>query len=211
MPPVNVPSSDYLAQQINLMQQQLQALQTQQQYVMVDKNGNLRLQLGLLQNGDYGILMQDASGNHQELLPSVSAFENSALSLTGFGPSTISGSPSVTANIGASGNAKITLATQITLPASGGTSSTPCYGAVLIVIDGSGAYGEAYFGVRVGSAGNSVTGTASVAQVMSLQGLLNGGTLTEGSHTFSLIYVADSGSSSNVTFFSQNYLEVQPI
>jgi hypothetical protein len=205
MPPVNIPSSDYLIQQINLMQQQIQALQTQQQYVMVDKNGILRLQLGLLQNGDYGILMQDVSGNKQELLPAVSSYKASALTLTGFGPSALTDAPSVTCNIGASGNAKITLSSQIALPNSSGSISA----FVLLQID-SGATFYGATGLNINQSASVQLG-GSVCSVFTILDVTGGSPLAEGSHTFSLIFEAASSSSSNNTFFSETFLEVQPI
>jgi hypothetical protein len=204
MPPVNIPSSDYLAQQINLMQQQIQALQTQQQYVMVDKNGILRVQLGLLQTGDYGLYLEDPSGNRQEILPAANAYYNPALTLSGFGPSTISGSPQVQCTIGASGNAKITIGSFIELPSAGGNN---CYGGIFLVIDGGGTlYGQCQLTASLGA---SQVASASVTQIYSLTGLLNGGTLSPGLHTFSLKYY--SNNSGGYTFFAQNFLEVVPV
>ena len=126
MPGGNGPSNEYLLGQIQQLQSQYTALSQQGQYVVVDQNLKLRVQIGLLQNGDYGILLADpASGAHQELLPSAAGYTSSTLVCTSTTPQTLSGSPTVSVTIGASFDAKVSFS-AIQTP-SGSTNISEVY------------------------------------------------------------------------------------
>jgi hypothetical protein len=199
MPPVNVPSSDYLAQQINLMQQQIQALQTQQQYVMVDKNGYLRLQLGLLQNGDFGILLADTNGNSQELLPAASAFYGGTLATTSGSYTTLGSSPTVQVVIGESGDCEVTFSCIAAAAAYAGEVA-----CATLVVDGSIPFTN--YLCYLSSSGSNGAG-ASTTSIIRYKAYAGGG-LAPGPHTFSLKYRALAGSGAD---FINPYLKVQPL
>jgi hypothetical protein len=223
VPGVNIPSDSYLQAQLNSMQQQLNELQTQQQYVMVNKAGMLALQMGLLQdgyfgmavydgsttvprvqvgqlpNGDYGLSVGDANGNSQEILPAVSSYVAAQLTQHSVGTSGLSGSPSVTCDIGASGNAQIIIGASVQLPTAGGSNTQA---GIQFTIDGSGTYGFVQLGASLGASDIMV---ASVSQTYTLSGL--GQTRTAGSHTFGLVYYSNTGGAS----FQYNFLEVRPL
>jgi hypothetical protein len=74
-----------------------------------DSLGNTRIKTGLLANGDYGIALIDGLGNTDELLPSVRGFYVTGISVTSTSYASPSGSPSVTAQIGANGDAIVTV------------------------------------------------------------------------------------------------------
>lgn len=62
MPPVNRPAGDYLAQTLREMQSQINGLSTQQNSVVTDQAGNVRIKTGLQTDGTYGTWYFDASG-----------------------------------------------------------------------------------------------------------------------------------------------------
>ena len=201
MPQVSgLPSGEYLQRLIQGLQSQVGALATQQGLTVVDSKLRVRVQIGLLSNGDYGLLLTDTAGNTQEVLPTVHAYRNTVISMTGYGPSTLAGSPSVTATIGQSGNALVTVSAFVQCPSVAGSTS----GGIYLNVDGGANYG----GAGVSGSGPYVAGTCTTTYDVKL---LTGAALTPGSHTFSLSYYANSGSPSNVTNFSLTSLIVQPV
>lgn len=160
-----------------------------------DSAGVLRAQLGLLPNGDYGLYIKDSAGNTEEVLPLVSVYAGVTLSTTSTTYVALTGSPSVTAVIGASGNAKVTVSAYVTA----GSNATSLVG---LVVDGGTAN-------DVISLGNSSSGSLSMnLQTSRLMSSFTG-SLTPGSHTFSLKYRSSSVSSSAT--FGAVYIEVQPL
>ena len=91
MPAYNTNQGSYLQNTIQSLQTQLNALSQQQQYVIVDQLLRLRVQLGLLGNGDYGILLQDSLGNQQELLPAIGEFDFGGVTTNSTTPVTLTG------------------------------------------------------------------------------------------------------------------------
>src|SRR5579875_2817359 len=83
-------------------------------------SGAVRAQLGLLANGDYGLQVVNTDGSSQEILPTISAFAAAQISTTSTSWVSLAGSPSLTATLGASGNAVVTVGAQI---ANGSTSA----------------------------------------------------------------------------------------
>jgi hypothetical protein len=195
VPGVNGPSSEYLVSQLQGIQSQLTALAQQSSYVVVDQNLKLRVVVGLLPSGDFGILLQDPAGNTQELLPALSSYVNGTLSTTSSTAASIAGSPSITANIGASGDCELTVAAYINVPAG-------ALGTVFIVADGGAAWSLTALDNFNGSAALS----ASVCGMVKWK-QRTAGSLTPGSHAFTLKYATTAGTAN----FSQNYFKVQPV
>lgn len=187
-------SDPTLIQWMQQMQQRMSAIEQSFQGVK-DANGRTRMKSGLLPNGDFGILLIDAQGNQQELLPAVSDYHDGTLSTASATPVSLVGSPSVTVVIGASGDCKITCGSFI------GVGSNAS-GIVYLQIDGGASTSilELSDADPSGAAAANVQSTRKYSQ-------WTGGTLTPGSHTFGLLYSSSSGTSN----FSSNWLEVQPI
>jgi hypothetical protein len=78
-----------------------------------DTAGNLRAQLGELPSGDYGLMVEDIDGNTQEVLPAVFKYAGGPFVTASTSPTAIAGSPSVTAVIGQSRNALVTVSCQL--------------------------------------------------------------------------------------------------
>jgi hypothetical protein len=149
MPLSPTPSNDYFASLLRGLQQQITALSTQQnQYVIdntgttrvqvgwhqadnsygvtiFDPSGNKRVVLGQLPNGDHGIELIDASGHAQELLPALDQYVGATLNTTSGTPVTLSGSPTVTVNIGANGDCEITAGAFVGYPTAGSANALP--------------------------------------------------------------------------------------
>jgi hypothetical protein len=168
---------------------------------VADANGVQRIRIGLLPNGDYGILLNDLLGNVQELLPAVSSFWINALQTSSVSPVTIASSPSVTIDLGNSGDCYVELASQITGQASGDQGFVYCY------VDGANVIGSNNTWCLQG-------GYGPYSQSMFVKFKLSqalGKTLTPGSHTFTLKYAASPGGVGNLVDFEFNVLTITPI
>ena len=200
MPGVNAPSGDYFTTQLQNLRQEIDALASQQTWRATDKTGLVRTTGGLLPNGDFGILLTDAAGNQQELLPAVSQYVSSLLSTTSSSYATIGGSPAVTVTIGASGDCNVTTSCSINVPTGGGQG-----GVSITANGGTNTYQVLQFGYPTVAGGNvNIAGSVSSTIRWSQ---LTGSTLSPGSHTFGLYYISPSGTTS----YGLNFLSVQPI
>lgn len=191
----NTPGELWLITQIQQMQNQIRALQQQQNSSVADNNLKVRIQQGLLpdgsygtryldaagnerarigqqSNGDYGLGVTDPSGNFAEMLPlqtrGVTTLETTT-STSWTDLATVG--PSVTANIGATGNALIIVTAGIHINTTGVT------GSLGVSIDGASPVSPvAGFGL------NAATGAATVTGSFVKTGL------SAGSHTFKIQY-----------------------
>jgi hypothetical protein len=162
---------------------------------VADANGVQRVRIGLLPNGDYGVLFNDTLGNQQELLPTVSSFYAGNLTTSSGSFVTIANSPSVKAYLGASGDAIVSASCNFNVSTSG---------IVQLLIDGTspGANaGEILFCIL------GAPGAVSVAATIKMSNLFQQTFSPNQSHTFTLKYL--SGSSSITC--AQNSLTVTPI
>jgi len=218
MPGANLPPADALLARLTAMERAIQALQTQQQFVVSNPDGtepvvamgcfpgstisygmqvydssdNIRAEIGKFINGDYGVLVSDTSGNTQEVLPEVTDYVSSALTCSSTTPASIAGSPSVTIVTGATGDYLITAGAYVGTP-TGGTATA------YVVIDGGSPH--SIFGLG-GSGANSGNPQST------RQGSTWLTTLTPNvAHTFTMKYATSTGTST----FGANYLAVRPI
>lgn len=160
-----------------------------------DPAGNVRVQVGNIPDGDYGLAISDLAGHTEEILPSVHAYNAATLSTTSTTATAITGSPTVSAVIGASGDAEITISAFVQV-----TTATTAFAA--LYIDGVLAGPTSCFDLVAGTGGAGVAMSTTL-----LLSLFNGATIAPGSHTFSLKYLVGSGTGT----WSQNYLRVKPI
>jgi len=226
----NLPNSDYFARILAELKGRLTNLETQQQFIVADATGtrviqigvfpgspvtyglkvwddddNVRVQIGELSNGDYGILLEDAlTGQTTELLP---VYEDGVETVEGTSSTTYTDlstpGPGVTATVGASGVVDISVNCYVGIP--GGSGSVQSLGAVGITIDGapiSGVLNECiYFA-------NTVTGPDAVgmASNQSFRGTITG--LAPGvTHTFEMKYRMSGPGTVN---FGNRFLLVEP-
>jgi hypothetical protein len=200
MPQVNAGPPDYLLKAIQTLQQQVAAMQTQQNFVVVDSKTKVRAQLGLLPSGDYGLLLADpATGQQTEVLPTYAAYVDGVLAASTSYPSTIGGSPSVVATIGKSGDFEVSYGAYVATGTAGSSAM-----ATLVVDGGTSAAQLIQVGVSSGTVQASVFSTRR----WKLWTPRSGGTgLSVGTHTFGLQYASSAGTSN----FSGNFLRIQPI
>lgn len=192
---------DTVFSRLNDLQRQLNALArtsqlanasiTQGSLVVEDGNGNVRVRLGELPSGDYG-LAYSASDGYQELFPFVDAYHNGTISTTSTAPVALSTSPTVTATVGASGDVEITVGAYIGITA--GAMAT-----IGLVVDN---------GPAVHSIAGLSSSAATAANVQSSRRWISwqGSAMAPGEHSFSLRYDTTSGTA----HFSAVLLKVQP-
>jgi hypothetical protein len=216
-PAVSPVSTDWLRSQFTSLQAQITALATtQNQYVIdntgtmrvsvgwhqadnsygvtiYDPSGNKRVVLGQLPNGDHGIELYDLTGNSQELLPALDDYAGSTLSTTSGTPVSLSGSPTVTIDTGASGDCEITAGAFVGYPTAGSANA-------YLLIDGGTPH--SIFGMSGSSAG-----AGNVQSTRRLSTWLGSTIAPDASHTFTMQYEAGGGTGN----FSANYLKVQPL
>jgi hypothetical protein len=197
MPQVNLQNQDFLLKTVKQIQQQIQQLTTQQNQAIVDNNNRTRILIGLLPDGDYGISLIDTLGNVQELLPSVTAYFDGTLSTTSATPVSLTGSPSVTVELGSSGDALITVGSFI------GTNATNLSGFINLYANGT------LIGAEVVGAGASASTVAGNFMSKRKLSQWTGALAANTSYTFTLQYF--SSTSGQQVNFSSNYLEVTPI
>jgi hypothetical protein len=220
VPPVNLPPD--ILRTISGLQSQLNALQTQQQYGCIDNELRLRIVMGQQADGTYGLWLYDTDGNVKvkigdlgggitegpyglqvynatgrplEVSPPLGSFFAGSISTTLTTYSAGAGSPSVTAPIGASGDALITVSSLISLTNVNDT------GQVGISLDGGAA-------INVLATSSTASIVANSCSVMFRASELF--TLTPNAdHTFQL---QQKGSTAGHTFtFQGNALVVWPI
>lgn len=202
MPQVNLSADEYIQRYLNNLQQQITDLQTQSGLVVVDNKLRTRVAVGLLPNGDFGVMLVDPStGQATELLPVYTAqiATTESTSSTTYTDLATPG-PTVTATVGQSGNAQVTINSYVGIP--GATGGTQSAGFVGIYIDGSLAYDKIiYFS-------NSVVGTTAVGMAASQSAVYTFTGLSPGQHTFEMKYVMTGPGSVN---FGERVLQVRPI
>jgi hypothetical protein len=185
---------------MNATTAQIAALQHPTTSIDVDNNGNRRIVTGLLPNGDYGLAYYSRAndGTYQELFPSVSAFTASTLSTSSTSYTTLTGSPSVTVDIGMSGDCDVAVSSRI------GTLAAGRSAGMELVVDGTPISASTWSPTLGSSAADlnaSVTAMGRYSEIA-------GGTLTAGSHTFSLQYASLLG---GTVEFVTVFLRIQPI
>jgi len=154
-----------------------------------DASGNLRVMLGQLASGDYGLLVEDIDGNTQEILPAVDEYVDAAITVTSTSD-VADGGPSVSAVVASSGKVFLEASAYID------TVSSNMTGSVSLWIDGSKIKEILTLSDTAGIA------VANVATKRSITGL------SAGSHTFELRYKASA--SSGVQFAARS-LVVTPV
>jgi hypothetical protein len=197
MPSVNANPQQYLIQQIQLMQQQIKALQIQQQYVVLDANQNSRVQMGRLPNSDYGILLTNSIGQVQELMPTVSSWQPDTLSTAYETAEPISGAPAVEVMVGANGTVRATCSSYI--------STASLTGASVYIFGESLAPGGGINVIEPTQILNFANYSAYDSD-LSLAAVMPFGELTPGLWYFANYYSTTSGASD----FTNNYLEIMP-
>lgn len=182
----------------NLLQR-VTRLEQQQNSGVRDAQGNLRLQEGLLPNGDYGLAFYDANndGGFKELFPSTVSYFAGLITTTSLTYAAGTGSPTVEPTLGAHGDGLIIVSANI------GINSANDTGSVGISIDGAPPGGDTIWA----SASASLIATSACLVLTVAE--LNGGTpLTPGPHSFTM---QQRGSTAGHTFnFSRNALVVWP-
>lgn len=160
-----------------------------------DSGGHTRMQMGELPNGDYGLAYYSAAndGTYAELFPVESAYAQGTLTTTSSTETTIAGSPSVTATLGASGDALVTVSAFIGM-------SVAAESAVWLTIDGN-SVGQ-WIAVSSGASGPVATNASSTRRLSNM-----GSAPGAGSHTFGLEFSSSSGTAQ----FSAIGLIVQPL
>jgi hypothetical protein len=113
---------------------QQQTQQSRRQYAIEDTAGNLRVGIGALGAydsslaGDYGVMVGDPTGNVQELWPPSAVEYAPQITVTSNSWTLLSNVPTLSAYIGASANAIVTISSTIQ------TTSAACY--LLVVANG---------------------------------------------------------------------------
>jgi len=189
VPPVNYGSDWYFARLLATIQNRLKALEMQQNAAVRDSTNNVRVQLGLLPSGDFGLAITDPAGHSGEVWPVSANMNTATVSTTSTTPVALAGTPAVTCQIGASGDAVVTFGAFI----NPGTDQ----GLIWLAVDGT----------AVGYSANLFGGTGTVTRILMLSKIPSG-TVTPGSHTFSLKFQSRTGTS--VTF-DRPAIVVQPI
>lgn len=162
---------------------------------VLDESGNERALMGLLPSGDFGFMVLDTSGNSAEILPQYSVYHGPAIALPS---STGSLGVAVTANIGASGAAIVTLSAELLPPPASASLSTT---VTLQPHVGSSAVGAPLTqAIAVNGSGDSV----SSAVTATIQTRVSG--LTPGPVTFTIY-----GSGTTTSEAQYISMTVQPI
>ena len=209
MPGVNPPAGDAFFARLRNIEKALAALQNQQLFLVADLEQNMRVRLGPLvdgtgtPNGDFGLSVSDSNGHTTNILPvytsSVGAVESTTS--TSYTDLATPG-PSVTAEVGSTGDVEIICNSYIGIP---GTSSGQSAGFVGISIDGApptSPLDEAiYFSNTGGGTPQGMAANQSFTTILT-------GLAPLSSVTFTMLYkVAGPPTVS----FGSRYLSVRPI
>ena len=168
-------------------------------FTVNDANRVARARIGYLPTGDYGIQVQDQLGNHQEVQPVVSGYHDGALTTTSGTFVSLSDFGTLAVNLGASGDALITICAYISVT-TGGTA-----GRIGLSING--AAPAANF-----TSGTSASLNASQSSTKRLRAYLSANTLaylTPGVNDFALMYISSTGG--DTVSFQQISLIIQPL
>lgn len=230
MPGVNPNADQFQIGYLRQLDTRLRALETQQKLLVTDAAGRVveelglqadgtfglvnfdaegreRVRLGQLPGGDYGLRVTDPAGIAREVLPVAAASTEGDLTTSSTSLVALAGSPSVSAYIGASGDALVTVSATILTPTI--TSPADVGGSIALSVDGS---SSGLNWVQAGFNGGSYPSALPATQwpVSSAQLLSQTvGTVAPGEHTFGLEY-ASLGAGKSVTFFAIAIV-VQPI
>ena len=188
----NLPAHDHLFTTINDLQVRLGNLERAPQYVVADQTGLQRVVLGLLPSKDFGLAVSDVNGYTTEILPVYASYTAAALSASSLTYVNVSGSPQVSAIIGAGGDCRITCGAYINCP-------TNTSGTAQLLVDGT-PVGD------IMTLGSSSPVAANVQSTRTYVGWA-GATLSPGLHSFSLQYKT----SLSAVIFGANYLEIHPL
>jgi hypothetical protein len=204
MPAYPGPADDAYAATLQQLRRDIDALTSAGSFQFSDQNFAIRVVIGLLPDGDFGLLVSDALGNATEILPVYqnSVATNEGTSSTTYADLTTPG-PLLTAMIGASGNALLTVNATIGIPGSV-VNNTQSGGFVGVSIDGGAPAAPLdqvlYFA-------NTSTGTALGQKAnQSAQVVVTG--LSVGQHTFEMKYEMDGPGTVN---FGNRFLQVRPL
>jgi hypothetical protein len=203
-PAVNPNPNDYLRTLLKGFDARLKALETQQNGGVLDNKGVQRVQYGLLKSGDYGFSVTDASGTTTtEILPIYEESDGgNTLSTSTLSYITDGNMPALTAIIGTSGQALLTVNSYIGVT---GVAAAQSAGFIGVSIDGGAPTGALndllYFSVSSPSAG-----AVGIAGNQSAQVVLTG--LSPGSHTFRPEFMTVGGLT--VTFRNR-FVQVRPL
>jgi hypothetical protein len=173
-------------------------------FTIRDNNGESRVRIGALPNGDYGMLLFDPNtGATQETLPGkvANVLSTTALTTTSTSPVSIAGTPTVVCTLGASGSALVRMSSLLALPS--GNTSTIIGGWCQLEIDGS-------LRLPVLGAQYSVTAAEPFGGFLGTvtSEYLSTGWAPDEEHTFTVKFYSESGQS--ITFYGLT-LTVQPI
>jgi hypothetical protein len=194
VPAVNGNPDHYLRDLLHKFDARLRALETQQSGGIVDKNGVRRVTFGALPNGDVGIMLADANGVTNEILPLYWKQLNATVSASSATPTDL-GFPALTAIVGSTGNVRVTCSSTIGM----GAGASPAEGIIGVSIDGNSPAGNLQDAVVLSCSNSSaVQGAVSTTTVIS--------GITPGAHTFKCLFSAVTGAS-----FLNTYLQVEPI
>jgi len=210
MPPVPGKANDYFVNLIKTMQKRITALETKQNFGIRDAKNILRLQAGLLPDGTFGMRVFDTAGNprigfgqlpdgdsgmavysqsndgtYVEVNPPVATPASGALATASTSFTTLTGSPTISVNVGISGKVLGILSGIVGLSVSSNTQQ----GIAQLYVDGV-ANGP--------TIAASLTMASGVAGVQSTGGdiaLISG--LAQGAHTLSIEYKSVFGASIN--------------
>lgn len=162
-----------------------------------DSDGNVRVEMGQLSNGDNGVLLLDpATNQNTELLPLYWAQLPGSVSATGSSFQDL-GFPSETVTVGASGSVKITLSSQFLVPSNPGVQG----GVVSVSLDGA-----TPAGILAGLLACSASAGAAPGLSCSVTVVVTG--LTPGAHTFKALFQADTSAGCS---FVNTFAQYQPI
>lgn len=222
MPGVPPPNSTSFQYMLASMQNRIGALERQQQLVISNLQGQPVIVLGLQPGSNppkwgFGVLRKTfrqvaaffgedqtgtvilsftgPTGASQDIFPVSSHFHKTTLTTTSTTPVSLPTSPTVTAIIGKSGDALVTISAFI------GMTPNPAESSISLTIDGT-LHGQ---WCAASASASRVGLNSSTVRRLSDQGI----TLTKGSHTFALKYT--SSKSTTTAQFSAIGLVVQPL
>jgi hypothetical protein len=191
-----------LITEITDLRRRLTVLENQQNGGVIDNNGVQRIAYGLLSSGDYGFAVTDAPGTTTtEFLPLYEAnvLTTESTSSTSYTDLATPG-PIVTAVIGMSGQALVTVNSYIGVPGGAGVQSAGFAG---VSIDGTAPASPLdeclYLSVSAAAA-------VGIATNCSCQVVVTG--LSPGSHTFEMKYKMAGPGAVN---FDERFLQVRPL
>lgn len=195
MPGTNPAADSFTIEFLRQIDQRLRSLETQQNSLWRDAEGNPRLQIGLLPNGDYGFATYSPAndGTYQEVRPleAASAAGGVTTAAGGFALTDLGG-PAVTATIGATGKALVLASCEALITGGSGADAAYC----ALMVDGS-------FAASIGSTSETVYNAVTDGTVLT--------GLSPGSHEFALWYGMLGSSGTPTATFQARSLVVWPL